>query len=96
MTPNLHVFESYEPLETTKQITITNGTSVPIHGQGKVNLSPKLSIKQALHVPNLATNLISIHQLTKELNCLAIFSPHMCKFQVMNTGKMIGVAEEQN
>jgi len=61
MTPNLHVFETYEPLEITKQITIAIGTSVPIIGQGKVNLSPCLSIDRVLHVPNLAINLISIH-----------------------------------
>ena len=94
ITPNLNVFETYEPLETTKQITMANGTLVPIQGQGKVNLGPKLSIKQVLHIPNLSTNLISIHHLTKELNCHAIFSPHMYKFHAKDTGKMIGVAKE--
>ena len=77
MTPNLHVFETYELLETTKQITIANVTSISITGWGKVNLNPSLSINQVLHVPDLATNLVSIHQLTKELNCHAIFSPYM-------------------
>jgi len=65
-------------------------------GQDKVNLCPYLSINGVLHVTNLATNLISIHQLTKDLHCNAIFSPHMCKFQVRDTGKMIGVAKEQH
>jgi len=80
-------------LETTKQITIAK---IPITSQGKVNLSPSLSINQLLNVPNLATNLISIHPLTKELNCHAVFSPHMCKLQAKDTRKMIGVVEEQN
>ena len=52
MTPNFHVFDSYEPIETTKQITIANGTSVPIKGKGKVNFSPQLSINWVLHVPD--------------------------------------------
>jgi len=80
LTPNLHVFETYAPLETTRRITIANGISIPIAGKGKVHLSPQLSINHVLHVPNLTTNLISIQQLTKDLNCHALFSLHMCKF----------------
>lgn len=96
ITTDLNNFETYKPLETSNQITIANGTSVPITGQGKVDLYPILSIKQVLHVLNLATNLISVHQLTKQLNCRSIFYPHTCEFQDMNAGKMIGVVEEHN
>ena len=69
MTPNPCVFSTYQPLKTTKMITITNGTTVPIVGHGSVDLSPNLSIKPVLHVPHLSINLLSIHQLTKTLNC---------------------------
>ena len=82
MTPDLHVFETYKPLETSKQITIANGTSIPITGWGRVNLSPILLIKQVLHVPNLSTNLVFVHHLTKDSNCRAIFSSHMCEFHM--------------
>ena len=80
MTAHLHFFEIYENLETTKQITIANGAFVPISGKGSVLFNPWLPLNQVFHVPTLTRSLISIHKLTKDLNCFAIFSPHMCKF----------------
>ena len=96
MTPNPNFFETYEPLTTAKQITIANGVSVPITGTGTIHISPSLTLSHALYVPNLTTNLISIHQLTKYLNCYAVFSSYLCKFQAKDTGQMIGVAKEYN
>ena len=75
MSHNYTVFDTNKPLETPKQIIIANGTSIPIKGQGRVTLSPNLPVKQVLHIPNLSTNLISVHQFTKDLNCRVIFSP---------------------
>ena len=69
MTPNPHVFSTYQPLKTSKRIAIANGTLVPIVGHGRVNLSPNLSIQLVLHVPHLSANLFSIQQLIKDLNC---------------------------
>ena len=63
MTLDPNVFDTYEPIVTSTQITIANGTLVPIKGQGKVTLSLNLPIKRLLHVPNFSTNLVSIHQL---------------------------------
>ena len=74
MSSNPNVFDTYQPLVTLKQIVIADGTSIPIKGQGQVTLSPKLSVQRVLHVPNLSTNLISVHQLTKDLNCRIILS----------------------
>ena len=58
MTPHLYVFETYETLETTKQITIANKASVPISGKGSVLFNPWLPLNQVLHVPSLTTSLI--------------------------------------
>lgn len=45
------------------------------------------------HVPNLSCNLLSISKLTKDLNCMAKFSPSNCEFQDLCTGKKIGSAK---
>lgn len=58
MTPRLFVFDTYEPIITSKQITIANGTLVSIIGRGTVILSPHITLKNVLHVPNLSTNLV--------------------------------------
>ena len=69
MSSNPNVFSTYQTLVTPKWIVIANGTSILIKSQGYVTLNPKLIIKRVLHVPNLSANLISVHQLTKDLNC---------------------------
>lgn len=74
------MFETYKLGGTSKRITVANGNTIPTVGQGSVTLSPLLPIQQVLHVPNLSTNLIFVHQLTKDLNCCVIFSPHACEF----------------
>ena len=94
MTPNPLVFDTYKPIVTSKQITIANGTSVSIRGQGTVILSPNITLQKVLHVPNLSANLVSIHRLTNDLNCHAKFSSNMCEFQALKTGKLIGAARE--
>ena len=96
MTPDLLVFDTYEPIVTSKRITIANGTSVSIKGQGTFTLSPNITLQKVLHVPNLSTNLVSIHRFTNDLNCHANFSPNVCEFQALKTGKMIGAAREQH
>ena len=96
MTPHLQFFETYKTFEITKQIIIANGASVPISGKSSFLFNPWLPLNKVLHVPSLTRSLISIHKLTKDLNCFAIFSPHMCKFQAKDTERMIGVAKEHN
>lgn len=78
MTPNLKVFETYEPITSSRKITVASGRVVPIVGQGNVCLNPSLPAQRVLYVPRLSTNLLSVHKLTQILNCRVIFSPHDC------------------
>ena len=96
MTPNSHVFTTYQPLKTTKQICIANGKTVPIIGHGSVYLSPNITLNHVLHVPQLSDNLLSISQLTRNLHCHAVFSSNVCEFQAMKTRRRIGAARETN
>lgn len=54
------------------------------------------SLLQNVHVPKLSTNLISIHRLTKDLNCNVVFCYFHCVFQEHGTEKMIGRARERD
>ena len=67
-------------MSVSKKITVANGNTIPIASQGNVIFNSSLPIQQVLHVPNLSNNLISVHQLNKNLNCHVIFSPHTCEF----------------
>ena len=41
-------------------------------GQGIVTLFPCLPLKNVLQVPKLSVNLLSVHQVTKDLDCRSI------------------------
>ena len=89
-------FTTYNPCPGNRKIVVADGSSVTVAGQGTVNLQPSLYLKNVLHVPKLSTNLISIHQITKDLNCKVTFFSTHCIFQDQITGRMIGLAKERN
>ena len=47
-------------------------------------------------MPKLSINLVSIHKLTKDFNCIVAFSSTHCEFQDQGMGKMIRPAREKN
>ena len=96
MTPYMSYLSSYSPLPNKRHITVANGSQTPIVGSGNIRLSPSLHLNHVLHVPKLSNNLLSIHKLTKDLNCVVTFFHSHCVFQDLATGKTIGIAEEQN
>ena len=49
-------------------------------GQGDVFLTSSLTLRNVLHVPKLSVNLLSIPQITKDLNCLVNFTQSKCSF----------------
>lgn len=77
-----------------KSVKVANGLSTPVLGAGSVSLTPSLPLSSILHVPTLSHNLLSISQITKNLNCLDIFSPTFCLFQDLQTKEQIGHGKE--
>ena len=86
-------FRTYNPCPGNRKITVADGSPITVAGQGTVNLSNSLSLNNVLHVPKLSSNLISIHQITKDLNCRVIFYSTHCVFQDLVTGRTIGLAK---
>jgi transposase InsO family protein len=67
-----------------------NGKIYPVKIAGDVVLSNKLCLKNTLVVPSLATNLISVSQLTRDQNCTVLMFPDYCVFQDILTKRIIG------
>jgi GAG-pre-integrase domain len=67
-----------------------NGEIYPVTETGDIKISSGLNLKNALLVPSLATNLISVGQLTQDLNCVALIFPSYCVFQNLLTKEIIG------
>ena len=78
MTSNSSLFYSYMPCHGNIRVKIADGTFTSVAGKGSIHLSENLVLHSVLHVPNLACNLVSINELTQDLNCIANYSNDMC------------------
>src|ERR1044072_2621582 len=96
MTPYISQLSSYFTLPAKHHITVANGSQTPVIGCGFVHLSSSLHLKHVLHVPELSNNLLSIHKLTQDLNCVVTFFHSHCVFQDLATGERLGIAKEQD
>ena len=96
MTNSSHKFVSYTPCPSNKKISTTGGSLTTVAGQGEIHINPSPILKNVLHVAKLSTNLVSIYQLTKDMNCSVIFHPSHRVFQDQGSRKMIGLAKEKD
>jgi hypothetical protein len=94
MTGDSTLFSSYSPCAGNHKIKIADGSFSAIAGKGSVVLSPSLTLKDVLHVPNLSCSLMSVSKLAQDKNCQTNFFRTHCVFQDLNSGKMIGTAKE--
>ncbi|CAL5401450.1 unnamed protein product [Camellia sinensis] len=76
ITNDLNQLSDYQPYQGTDQVTIGDGSSLPIHHIGNGLLptpSFPLKLQQVLHVPHISSNLLSVHRLASDNNCSVIF-----------------------
>ena len=72
-----------------------NGACVPVANAGAVNISPSLHLKNCLLIPSLSHKLLSVSQLTKDLNCTVLLTSTNCIVQDAQTGTIIGRGTER-
>ena len=63
---------------------------------GPVTISPSLKINNCLLIHSLSYKLLSISQLTRELNCTVLMSSSGCVLQDAQTERIIGRGTERN
>ena len=71
-------------------IANANGVTYPMTGAGTVDFSPSFSLPNTLLVPSLSNKLLSIGQVTEELNCCVVMYSNFCLFQDILTKEIIG------
>ena len=71
------------PLKSSSQnpVNTTNGTSIPIIGEGSLSLINTLNLDSVLVVPSSNYNLLSVSQITIALFCVVIFWHEFCVFK---------------
>ena len=96
MTFNRNVFSQLYKLPAAIYITIPNGKEETVTEGGIVNLGNGLVLQNVLYVPSFTCNLISVHQLANDKNCIIIYGAHYCLIQDLTSKTLIGAAEERN
>lgn len=76
-------------------VQTANGEIVPVTGGGSVAITPDITLQHCLLVPSLSTKLLSISQLTKELDCVVLMYPSFCVLQDIRTQEIIGHGTEK-
>jgi hypothetical protein len=66
-----------------------NGVVSPVIGAGTVSLSPSLQLSHTLLIPSLSHKLLSVGQVTEELNCVVLIYSHFCLLQDILTKEII-------
>jgi Reverse transcriptase (RNA-dependent DNA polymerase)/Integrase core domain/gag-polypeptide of LTR copia-type/GAG-pre-integrase domain len=95
-----HMFNSTRLIYQTSNnlpypyITVANGKNVPITGLGRTKIFQKDT--NAIIVPELKTNLLSISKCTNEWDCNVLFTSQKVVFQDKNSGKKIGEGKQIN
>lgn len=76
ITKDVQNLNYYQPYTGCDQVTEGNGASLPIRHIGK-GLLPiphhSFQLKNVLHIPSMATNLLAVNQLTKDNKCTVTF-----------------------
>lgn len=94
MTGNSGLFSTFQSRTSTSTVTLADGSPSCVRGSGTIIPTPLLPLSSVLHLPNLSFNLISVSQLTRNLNCCISFFPDHCLFQDLTTKKIIGRGHE--
>ncbi|RHN38558.1 putative RNA-directed DNA polymerase [Medicago truncatula] len=74
-------------------VSFPNGNLLFASYAGSIHFSENLYLDNVLFLPEFHLSIISISQLTKNLNCLLIFSSNSCMLQDTSTQRTIGDVE---
>ncbi|CAN1337340.1 Retrovirus-related Pol polyprotein from transposon TNT 1-94 [Linum perenne] len=90
MTGCKDIIQNLQPYSKNTGVRIADGTLAPIAGIGSVRVTKTLTLFPVLYVPKLDCNLLSINQVTRDLQSEVKFSSSGCVLQEVQTGKMLG------
>jgi len=90
MTHDPNDFDSLStPIIT--HIETANGELVAVQGGGSIVFSEKLKLKNCLYFSALSSKLLSLSQVTKELNCVVLMFSNFCILQKFLRMRSLGV-----
>ncbi len=85
ITSNSNNLTTQAPYTGSDQVAVGNGQNLPINTIGNAHMhtkTHKFCLNNVLHVPQIASNLVSVHKLCHDNNCSCYFDSH--KFSVQD------------
>ncbi|PKU60707.1 Retrovirus-related Pol polyprotein from transposon TNT 1-94 [Dendrobium catenatum] len=92
LTADATTLNNSEPYTGSSQVTLGNGRQLPIQNTGNGILptpSGTLFLHKIHHVLNLAFNLIYVHKLARDNNCIISFSPYAYQIKDLTTKRLL-------
>lgn len=81
--------------QSKSHIETASGEIVEVKGGGSITFSNKMKINNCLYIPSLSSKLLSISQVTKQLNCVVLKYPTFCVLQDIRTKEIVGRGTER-
>ena len=82
LTTNLNSLSNQSQYKGPEQVTLGNGQSLPINHIGNTTLHTKYHnfiLKNVIHVPRIAMNLLSVHKFCLHNSCSCYFDANQIK-----------------
>ena len=100
LTANLNNLSLQSQYEGPEQVTMGGGQTLPINHIGNGTLHTKYHnfiLKDVLHVPRIAMNLLSVHKFCLHNNCSCHFDANELKIQDIPMGRLLyrGLSENE-
>lgn len=92
VTNDLNNLSLHCPYDNTEELTIGDGSSLPIHNTGSFTLhtsSHKFHFNNVLHVPNISRNILSISQFCKDNHMSIEFLPSSFCVKDLSTSQVL-------
>uniref|UniRef100_A0A2N9FS43 Reverse transcriptase Ty1/copia-type domain-containing protein n=1 Tax=Fagus sylvatica TaxID=28930 RepID=A0A2N9FS43_FAGSY len=80
------------PYQGSEQVSVGNGQNLPIQHIGNSHLHTKFhkfQLRNVLHVPRIASNLLSVHKLCLHNHCSCYFDANKLLIQDLPTGRLL-------
>ncbi|KAI5328450.1 hypothetical protein L3X38_027847 [Prunus dulcis] len=71
-------------------VLTANNDAAPVIGAGSILLTPALPLEKVLLVPSLSNNLLSVPEVTEQLNCVVLMYPSFVLLQDIQTWEIFG------
>lgn len=92
LTANLSNLATQSQYKRPEQVTVGNGQALPINHIGNTTLPTKYDnfiLKDVLHFPRIAMNLLSVHKFFLHNNCSCHFDANELKIQDIPMGRLL-------